>query len=193
MKQNRGAFTPESAAVQRQMFDELYGLYSTAVYGFAYYLTQNRGDADDLFQETWLRVVQNLPKALDRNKVKAWLFTITANLHKDTLRKKRVRKLFFFQKKWEFEQEKDLAGNTLDLRNSDKTYESERLDMGKALSQAMAKLPDQHRLIFILKEMVGFKQSEISEILGMPIGTVKSLMFRAVQRLRRDLAGYSPR
>jgi RNA polymerase sigma-70 factor (ECF subfamily) len=64
------------------------------------------------------------------------------------------------------------------------------MEMSHAISQAVSNLPDQHRLIFMLKEVAGFKQSEISDILGMPIGTVKSVMFRAVKKLRQDLASY---
>lgn len=70
--------------------------------------------------------------------------------------------------------------------------ESEKVDAGLAISCAMAKLPDKHRLIFVLKEIAGFKQEEIGEMLGMPVGMVKSLMYRAVKRLRRDLADYRP-
>jgi RNA polymerase sigma-70 factor (ECF subfamily) len=64
--------------------------------------------------------------------------------------------------------------------------------MGAAISQAMANLPEKHRLIFVLKEIAGFKQEEIGEMLGMPVGTVKSLMYRAVKRLRHDLGAYRP-
>lgn len=176
--------------MSHQLFDELYDQYRTAVYSFSYRLTQNRGEAEDLFQETWLRVAQNFPKVLDMQKVKAWLFTITANLHKDVLRKKRIRRLFLFQKKWEFEKDLTSCEDIPENGSSIKANESEQVDISLAISRAMTQLPDQQRLIFVLKEVEGFKQSEISEILGVPIGTVKSLMYRAVQRLRRDLAAY---
>lgn len=71
--------------------------------------------------------------------------------------------------------------------------ESNRADMGMAISQAMADLPGRQRLVFVLKEIEGFKHSEISEILGLPVGTIKSLMHRAVKRLQRDLWAYSPK
>jgi len=180
----------EKDRMSHQMFDELYDQYRTAVYRFSYRLTQNRGEAEDLFQETWLRVAQNFPKVLDMQKVKAWLFTITANLHKDVLRKKRIRRLFLFQKKWEFDKDLTSYKDIPENGSSVKANESEQVDMSLAISRAMTRLPDHQRLIFVLKEVEGFKQSEISEILGIPIGTVKSLMYRAVQRLRRDLAAY---
>jgi RNA polymerase sigma-70 factor (ECF subfamily) len=179
--------------MSHQMFDKLYDTHRSAVYSFAYSLTQNRGEAEDLFQDTWLRVARYFPKALDMKKVKSWLFTITANLHKDTLRKKRTRRRFLFQKKWVGDLDSTLCDGFRDQANPDQVNESEKIELGQAIARAIANLPDQPRLIFTLKEIEGFKQSEISEILEIPIGTVKSLMFRAVKKLREDLAVYQPR
>lgn len=176
-----------------QKFDELYDTHRTAVFSFAYSLTQNRGEAEDLFQETWLRVARYFPKALDMKKVKAWLFTITANLHKDALRRKRTRRRFLFQKKWENDQDITGCDGFPEHASPDETAGSERVEIGHAIFQAVSDLPDQHRMVFMLKEVAGFKQSEISEILGLPIGTVKSVMFRAVKKLRQDLAAYHPK
>lgn len=179
--------------MSHQKFDELYDTHRTAVFSFAYSLTQNRGEAEDLFQETWLRVAQYFPKVLDMKKVKAWLFTIMANLHKDTLRKKRTRRRFLFQKKWTTEQDVTGCEELPELASAAETKGSEHVEMSHAISHAISNLPDQHRLVFMLKEIAGFKQSEISEILGLPIGTVKSVMFRAVKKLRQDLAAYNPK
>ena len=179
--------------MSHQKFDELYDTHRTAVFSFAYSLTQNRGEAEDLFQETWLRVAQYFPEVLDMKKVKAWLFTITANLHKDALRKKRTRRRFLFQKKWTTDQDMTGCEGFPEHASPDETIGSKQVEMGHAISKAVSNLPDQHRLVFMLKEVAGFKQSEISEILGVPIGTVKSVMFRAVKRLRQDLATFNPK
>ncbi|MDZ7332501.1 MAG: RNA polymerase sigma factor [candidate division KSB1 bacterium] len=79
-------------------FDELYEKYQTAVYRFACYLTQNRMEADDLFQETWLRAVRFLPNNPSVRDFKAWILTIAINLHRDQLRKKRIRRFFGFER-----------------------------------------------------------------------------------------------
>jgi RNA polymerase sigma-70 factor (ECF subfamily) len=173
-------------------FDEIYDRYKSAVYSFACYLTQDRGEADDLFQETWLRVARHFPKVLDMEKIKAWLFTITANLHKDALRKKRTRGRFLFHKKRETGLHQIFPEDEWDRTDPDVLDESEQVDLGLAIYRAMAKLPPKHRLIFVLKEIAGFKQDEIGGIIGMPLGTVKSLMHRAVKRLRQELADYRP-
>ena len=174
-------------------FDELYDTHRTAVYSFAYSLTQNRGEAEDLFQETWLRVAQYFPKVLNMKRIKAWLFTITANLHKDALRRKRTRMRFLFHKKWTSDQDLTVCEGSPEHLDSSRSMGAEKLEMSHAISRAVSSLPDQHRLIFMLKEVAGFKQSEISEILEIPIGTVKSVMFRAVKKLRQELAVYHPK
>jgi RNA polymerase sigma-70 factor (ECF subfamily) len=171
-------------------FDNLYEKYQNAVFGFAYYLTQNRGDAEDLFQEAWLRIAKKLPDEVNMKSIKAWIFTIVANLHRDELRKKRIRRLFFFQKAISLENENTLfpvlTGKPVSV-NSDEAYQA---DMGRDIARAMARLPDRQRRVFVLKEIADFRQAEISEILGIPVGTVKSLMHRAVSRLRRELWKY---
>ncbi len=68
--------------------------------------------------------------------------------------------------------------------------EVNQTDKGRDIAQAMAGLPDRQRRVFVLKEIGEFKQAEISDILGIPLGTVKSLMYRAVKRLRRELSKY---
>ena len=171
-------------------FDDLYEKYQNAVFGFAYYLTQNRGDAEDLFQEAWLRIAKKLPDEVNMKSIKAWIFTIVANLHRDELRKKRVRRLFLLHKAMSLENENTLfpvlPGKPVSV-NSDEAYQT---DMGRDIAQAMAKLPDRQRRVFVLKEIAEFKQAEISDILEIPLGTVKSLMHRAVKRLRRELSKY---
>ena len=166
-----------------QPFDELFNEYKASVYRFAAYLTQNRSDAEDLFQETWLRVIRYLPRTSNVRDFRAWILTITANLHRDALRKKRIRRLFFSHKTSGHDMNDGIGG-----AKSEKTDETNGLEMRFFINQAMANLPNRQRRVFVLKEIEGFKHSEIGEMLGLPVGTVKSLMHRAVKRLRRDLS-----
>ncbi len=172
-------------------FDNLYKKYQNAVFGFAYYLTQNRGDAEDLFQEAWLRIAKKLPDEVNMQSIKAWIFTVVANLHRDELRKKRIRRLFFLQKAMSLEKENTMFPVLPDQPVSINPEEVNQTDMGRDIAQAMARLPDRQRRVFVLKEIAEFKQAEISDILGIPLGTVKSLMHRAVRRLRRELSKYN--
>ena len=172
-------------------FDNLYKKYQNTVFGFAYYLTQDRGDAEDLFQEAWLRIAKKLPDEVNMQSIKAWIFTVVANLHRDELRKKRIRRLFFLQRAMSLENENTMFPVLPDQPVSINPEEVNQTDMGRDIAQAMARLPDRQRRVFVLKEIAEFKQAEISDILGIPLGTVKSLMHRAVRRLRRELSKYN--
>ncbi len=172
-------------------FDNLYEKYQNAVFGFAYYLTQNRGDAEDLFQEAWLRIAKKLPDKVNMKSIKAWIFTVVANLHRDELRKKRIRRLFFSQKAMSLEKANSLFPVLPEKHTSVNSGEEYQADIGRDIAQALATLPDRQRRVFVLKEIADFRQAEISDILGIPVGTVKSLMHRAVSRLRRELWKYN--
>jgi len=176
---------------ERRKFDRLYDTFRLAVFGFAYHLTQDRGEAEELFQETWLRVVRHLPGEMDMKRAKAWLFTITSNLHRDRLRRKRVRRLFLQRRKGTFAGAGIREGEEHRKRPPERWDATRQVDLARAISWALEKLPQRHRLVFVLKEMEGFSQAEISEMLGVPLGTVKSMMFRAVKKLRRELAAYA--
>ncbi len=176
------------------VFDELYNRYKSSLYKLACYLTRNQKEAEDLFQETWLRIAKHLAhKTIDMDNCKTWIMTITSNLYRDWLRKKRVRKSFSFQKpesdgQADMHLEKPMWGEKTCLGN-----DSKHLEVKMALSTALAGLPSRQRLIFVLKEMEGYKYSEIGEMLNLPEGTVKSIMHRAIKKLRKDLWVYDPK
>jgi RNA polymerase sigma-70 factor (ECF subfamily) len=171
-------------------FDQLFLKYEVSVYRFAFYLTQNRREADDLFQETWLRVVKHLiSKTLIRN-FKAWIFTITMNVHRSDLRKKRVRRLFFSNRKIDSNMLNDhnpIMETAVVPKVSDASGE---VELKLAMKSAISRLPLKQRQVFLLKEVEGFKHSEISEILNLPVGTIKSLLHRTIKYLQKELAEF---
>ena len=178
-----------TAEIIHPTIDELYDKYQNDVFSFACYLTKDRGDAEDLYQEAWLRIIKNLPEKVNMQSIKAWIFTIVVNLYRDGLRKKRIRRLFLFQKSKAHEADAEFAFLTekpVD-DSSDRAFQAE---IGKDISLALDSLPEKQRRVFVLKEIAGFRQAEISEILDVPIGTVKSLMYRAVKKLRLELSKY---
>ena len=176
------------------VFDELYSRYKSSVYSLSCYLTRNQKEAEDLFQDTWLRIAKHLVhETIDMDNCKTWIMTITSNLYRDWLRKKRVRKPFSFQKSDSDGQTDTSIEKPLWGEKSFRENDSNHLEVKMALSTALAGLSPRYRLIFVLKEIEGYKYSEISEILSMPEGTVKSIMHRAIKKLRKDLWVYNPK
>ena len=171
-------------------FDELFKKHQNSVYRFACYLTQSRIEADDLFQETWLRAVKYLPAAETIRNFKAWILTIVANLHKDDLRKKKVRRLFLLERSKEPDHGENFLLKLDSQSHQNATDESNRVDISLALNRAIANLPIKQRRVFVLKEIEGLKHSEISVMLNVPIGTIKSLFHRAIKNLQQELSEF---
>ena len=174
------------------VFDELYREHKTAVFAYAYYLTRNRGEAEDLFQEAWLRVVRQMPEKINKESVKAWMFTIVSNLHKDMLRKMRLRRLWFKRMEHTAQDDNFLKG-LVGGAPSQAALETNLTELNRDIARAISLLPPSQRQVFVLKEIADFKQAEVSEILGIKLGTVKSLMHRAVKRLKKELSDYNPK
>jgi len=171
-------------------FDELFKKYQESVYRFAYYLTRNQIEADDLFQETWLRTVKYLPTSSNIRDFKAWILTITTNLHRDELRKKQIRKIFSPFRSEQSNRENDHL-EKLDVETGrNLNDESNRVDISLALDEAIAALPVKQRRVFLLKEIEGLKHAEIGEMLHAPIGTIKSLFHKAIKKLQQELSEF---
>lgn len=173
-------------------FEEIYGMYKAAVFSFAYYLTRDRSEAEDLYQEAWLRIARRGFSGINRDGLKAWIFTVVSNLYKDSLRKRRIRRLFL-ARVGRSGDAGDYGTEVFGGHPQETPGKSGLTDLGQDIAEALARLPERQRRVFVLKEVAGLKQAEISQILGLPLGTVKSLMHRAVRRLRRSLTEYNPK
>lgn len=138
-----------------------------------------------------MRVVRHRDDIRPGRDMKAWLFTITANLHRDALRRARIRKLVLFAPRPDPERTTDPVADA-PAPGPGPEILAERSETGRALERALAGLPERQRRVFILKEIEGFKHEEIGGILGIPVNTIKTLLFRAVKRLREELRDYGP-
>jgi len=191
MTRLRAAAPPRDIPLTSEGFDAMYAAHKDAVYRFAAALAGNAGDAEDLFQDTWFRVARSRQGPGPRE-TKAWLFTITANLHKDTLRKKRVRRLFFLERGRSMARQGADADTGWDSGRRAGVDVSGLTDLRICLGRAMARLPARQRLVFVLKEIEGFRHAEIAGMLGIPVPTVRTLLHRAVRRLQAELTAFGP-
>jgi RNA polymerase sigma-70 factor (ECF subfamily) len=180
---------PMNGGERQRLFEELYRTYTSAVWTFALYLARDRAEAEDLFQDAWLRAVEKMDDINRTANVKAWLLTVVVNLHRDRLRKIKVRRPFL-----DGRARPDLVAGADDVSGPgrDASLELERAEAGRAIRDAIARLPENQRRIFVLREVEGCSYADACRILNLRLGTAKSLMFRAVRRLRRDLAALAP-
>ena len=150
-----------------EAFDELVNRYQKRLWKHAFYLTNNEEVAWDILQEAWMAIVKGMSKLQDPSAFLGWAYKIVSNKCNDWLRKQvRRRKLHE-----NFREELISIPDDLEEYNS--------------LKEALQKLPGDYRAIISLKYLEGFDVNDISEILGIPAGTVKSRLFHGRDKLKK--------
>lgn len=172
-----------------EAFELLFLRYKPMVYRYSHYLTLNSAEAEDLFQDTWLRVVKHLPSSGRIESLQAWICRITSNLYRDLLRKKKYQRMFFLNRT----ASSDAGNEDFECAITRVSNQGAATEARVELQRAITSLPHRQRQVFILKEVEGFKLSEIGDSLQMPVGTVKSLLHRAVRQMRKELNSVSIR
>jgi RNA polymerase sigma-70 factor, ECF subfamily len=162
-------------------FDALLVRYQNRLYRYLVRLTANPAAADDLFQETWLKVITRIHRYDERRPFEPWLFSVARNLAIDHLRKVSPESL----------DEPSASGEAKVARlGADEPGSLERLlarERQDLLESKLAELPALYREALSLRfeEEMGFE--EIAEVLRAPVSTVKSRVQRALSALRKAL------
>lgn len=161
-----------------QAFGTLVDRYQTRLLNFVNRTIGDRERAEDLVQEVFIRVFRHLHRFDQTKKFSTWIYTIASNLAKNELRNRSRNPLVLFQtikKNWEADhrplQFEDTKARPDDLYR--KRY------LKSAVDDCVAKLPEHHREVFVLREIDGRSYQEIAEITGCNLGTVKSRLNRA--------------
>ena len=171
-----------AAGGSREAFDELVRRYQTPVLNLTRVLTAGSADAEDLAQDVFVRAWRSLSGFRGESSFRTWLYRVAINVvqsHRG--RTSRLRRLF------------RSAPSSAD--EPDDGIESARdphdLEQGfllrDAIDKALATLPEELRLAVTLRDVQGLDYRAIAEITGTPIGTVESRIFRARQRLKKEL------
>ena len=147
---------------------------------FAYQLTTNRDAAQDLVQDTTLKVLDNEEKYVDNVNFKGWVFTIMRNIFINNYRRQ-VRSATVV------DQTEDLYHLNLSQESGLETPEGSFA--AREISEALNSFSDEYRVPFSMY-VAGYKYSEIAEEMQLPLGTVKSRIFFARKRLQTMLKDY---
>ena len=159
--------------------DKLVGLQGN-LFNFACRLTANRDTAQDLVQDTTLKVLDNQSKYVDNVNFKGWVFTIMRNIFINNYRKV-VRSATII------DQTEDLYHLNLPQDSGFETPEGSVA--AKEITAAINSFSDDYRIPFSM-HVAGYKYNEIAEKMNLPLGTVKSRIFFARQRLQQSLKDY---
>jgi RNA polymerase sigma-70 factor (ECF subfamily) len=183
----------EQALVQRARngemgaFRELVELYKKKIYYLSLDLTGNHHDAEDLSQEVFIKAYRSLKNFRGDAKLNSWLYRITVNTCISQRRKKSVAAMTL-QEDFESESTPRFFSESESSHNPERHAEASL--MQQHIDSALQQLTPRERSIFVLRHYNDLPLKEIAQILKITEGTVKSMLFRAIQRLQKELAFY---
>ncbi len=174
---------------ERVAFAELMRRYQSHVDKVLYHLAPDWQDRADLAQEVWIRVYRNVPRLQEPEKFRGWLSRIATNLFYDELRK-RKRNAPPLSLDAPLSVEDGEIGWDLPSDTPGPAEDMATREFYDQLQAAIADLPEVFRTTIVLREIEGLAYEEIAEITGVNLGTVKSRIARARNRLQEQLQGY---
>jgi RNA polymerase sigma-70 factor (ECF subfamily) len=167
-------------------FRQLLELHQRPLVNFFYRLTRERFTAEDYAQEVFARVIRAKARYKPVAKFRTWLFRIAKNYWIDRCRERAAApNMGSLDVPIHEEGGKPMALREAVEGSSPRPGDVMRQkEIGDAILAAVSQLPEEQRLVFVLSENQGLRYAEISEVLEIPVGTVKSRMHSAVRRLR---------
>ncbi len=169
-------------------FDQLIIKYRERVYSVVYNLCGNREDGADLAQTTFIKAFQSVNRFQGQSSFFTWLYRIAVNATLTHLRKNRLRTFFSFEQINEEDKSSEIIGALTDKTGGDRALFVKELQ--EKLNEALQKLSIKHRMVVTLFEIDGLSHSEIAEIMGCSVGTVRSRLHYAKQLLQAELQSY---
>jgi RNA polymerase sigma-70 factor (ECF subfamily) len=176
------------------LFTELMERSYKKVFNLAYRLSGNRADAEDLTQEAYVRAFRSFDSYDPSKPFENWIFRIVSRLFLDLLRyrRRRVKTVSF-----DAPMQADGADDDVYFDSADERENPEEVLVNNSLSEAMewalSTLSDEHRTLVVLADIQGLPYAEISEIIGAPVGTIRSRLHRIHKTLRARLTEWEER
>jgi RNA polymerase sigma-70 factor (ECF subfamily) len=170
-------------------YRELLDRYQRPVFSLIYRMVRDRELAEDLAQETFVKVFNNLEKYNPKYKFSSWIFKIASNLAIDTLRKKEPKTVSLDGSRYA-RTDDEVAATRISVASDDEDPEELLLakELGAEIESAIGSLRAEYRTAILLRHVEGRPYEEIAEIMEVPLGTVKTYIHRARSELRELLA-----
>jgi len=172
----------------KNAFDELVRRYSSRMVNVAYQVLGDRELAEDVAQETFLRAYKSAARYRQISKFSTWLYTIALNLCRNELRRRKF-KTYSLEGMAERDEESKVRIDIPDEKTQP-DRDLERKEAGTLVRQAVEKLPEKFKTPLVLRDIQELTYEEISEILDLPEGTVKSRINRGRLRVKEILRPY---
>lgn len=166
-------------------FEVLVGRYEKNVYSLAHRLVSDREDAMDITQDVFLKAYQALPRFRGESRFSTWIYRVCVNASLDYLRKRQKLPAYSLDEPLLLKE----SSVTREVEDENGNVETavETRDLGEAVCSMLKHLETDHRVVITLCDIQGYSYQEISDMLGLSIGTVKSRLHRARNMVRKLL------
>ncbi len=167
-------------------FQEIVERYKKKIYYIAYDIVGDFHEAEDISQEVFIKMFRALDRFRKDAKMSSWLYQITVNTAIDSLRKKKAKPRFNVD---DIEQV-GIPAQAIESASpeADPERRAVAILMQQHIDLALHKITPQERAVFVMRHYNEFKIREIADVLEISSGTVKSLLFRALKKLRKELS-----
>jgi RNA polymerase sigma factor (sigma-70 family) len=169
---------------------QLVALYQRQVIKTAYHFVQDMQDAEDISQEVFLDILKNIGGFRKKAALGTWIYRITVNRSLGHMKRANRRGIFSRFTLFSGSLPEDKSPDPSIGSNPAGSYEARESE--RIISASVGKLPENQRIAFVLSKFDGRSYQEISEIMGVSIPSVESLLHRAKQNLQKRLSGHFP-
>ena len=171
-------------------FQALVRRYKNRIIGFVYRTVNSRELAEDIAQEAFLRVFTKSHTFRDGAKFSPWLYRIATNLAINELRRRKRVRFISLERPLRMQDGDELVRDVEDESGHAPDAMAEQQEMRVEIARAIADLPIKYRVAFVLRDIQGHSYDAIAEMVGVPLGTIKSRVNRARSRFRDLMQPY---
>lgn len=168
-------------------FQEIMSRYTQKVFNLAMRLTRNQEDAEEVLQDVFVTVYNKIESFEGKSQFSSWLYRVTANTAFMKLRRRKSTESVSFED-LSANVKDNWVGQTPDENNID--YMSIKHELRDIIERAVARLPEEYKNIFVLRDIDGLSNEEVAEMMALTVPAVKSRLHRARMLLRRKLQRY---
>ncbi len=180
MEKSDAVLIEEHKNGSQEAFAELFYRYKNSIYNFIYRFVGSSDIADDLLEDTFVKMIKSIDNYQERNKFKQWLFSVANSVTIDYLRKRKKEYAVDSIEDW-----MDIADDS----PSPQVFLEQKEQMN-FIEEKIKQLPPKQKQVFLMRQESDLTFREIAKILGCPISTVLSRMHNAVLNLRKSLKEY---
>lgn len=170
-------------------YRELLDRYQRPVFSLIYRMVRDREQAEDLSQETFVRVFNNIDRYDPAYKFSSWIFKIATNLTIDWMRKKEVPTVSIDGSRYATTSD-EIEASTITVESRDETPEELLIarELGNEIERAIARLRPEYKTAILLRHVEDRPYEEIAQLMSLPLGTVKTYIHRGRKELQEMLA-----